>query len=114
MEPVAAPLQAGPFVEGTHFRVVESGCWLWIRSLKNGYGQFRCGRYAHREVFVASGRTLPPGGLVTHTCDTRSCVNPAHLVAGTKQTNMLDIKHREPEKWARIQAAHHSRRAVSA
>lgn len=104
----------GRFIEGKHFRVAPSGCWIWIRSLKNGYGQFNCGRYAHREVFLASGRALLPGWLVAHTCDTRSCVRPDHLIAGTKSTNMLDIKHREPEKWSRMRAISDKNLAVSA
>ena len=33
-------------------------------------------------------------GVVRHTCDNRKCVNPEHLVIGTHQDNMDDMKKR--------------------
>ena len=77
-------------------------CILWARSTKNGYGQWKSGRYVHRDVYEAVKGPIPKGFLVRHTCDVRLCVNPDHLVLGTKRDNILDVRDREPGKWERI------------
>jgi hypothetical protein len=70
-------------------------CWLWKGTITpNGYGQFGLGHArkvsAHRVVyFLAYGED--PGSLfVCHTCDVRSCCNPAHLWLGTCKDNLVD------------------------
>ena len=67
-------------------------CIEWNRGRdKNGYGKtYRNGKHvkAHRMAFLDANGYLPP--LVTHICDNPPCVNPAHLEAGTCQSNMDD------------------------
>lgn len=60
-----------------------------------GYGVRRIqgkNYFAHRVAYAeANGldyRTM--GGVVLHSCDTPSCVNPAHLSLGTHATNAAD------------------------
>lgn len=74
----------------------NSGCWLWLGGLSEGYGRFRgtingklC-RPAHRFAFLATGGEIPEGFVLDHTCRTKSCVNPAHLRAVTKQLNAIE------------------------
>ena len=47
---------------------------------------------AHRYVASLLGLV----GTVRHTCDNRPCCNPAHLVGGTQQDNMIDKSMRSP------------------
>jgi hypothetical protein len=78
---------------GSH-KKTEAGCWEWQRSLKNGYGQWKSGRYVHRAVFQAVFGALLPGELVRHTCDNRRCVRPSHLRRGDKRSNFEDFRRR--------------------
>lgn len=72
------------------------GCWLWQGSkLPRGYGKFhpalRVNIYAHRFAWeLEHDRSVPEGLDVMHSCDNPSCVNPAHLSAGTRDDNMQD------------------------
>jgi hypothetical protein len=69
---------------------VERGpsCWHWLGFRhKDGYGLFRVGStkdhtrrliYAHRFAYELTA-VIPPGLELDHLCNTRDCVNPAHL-----------------------------------
>ena len=61
-------------------------CWTWA-AYRNprGYGTFCIGhgkqRLAHRVAHEQWGGNIKKGHTVHHTCHTRSCVNPDHLLA---------------------------------
>ena len=69
---------------------------------RRGYGQKKHkGKvvFAHR-LALANALGLDVftmGGVVMHTCDNPACVNPDHLVLGTHELNMLDMRHKERE-----------------
>jgi hypothetical protein len=72
-----------------------SGCWLWTGHVRNSnkYGYFfHKGFYglAHRYSYQLHKGEIPDGMVVMHSCDTRRCVNPAHLSLGSQLENIQD------------------------
>lgn len=77
----------------------DGPCWPWKGTHDDqGYGTFWQGkeRYAHRTAWrVAHGnRSIPTGKCIRHTCDIHDCVNPAHLVLGSRLDNVRDAVER--------------------
>ncbi|MFD9056206.1 HNH endonuclease [Streptomyces albidoflavus] len=72
-------------------------CWIWHdRTINSGYGIFWVEgskkMTAHRYAFQHAYGYLPP--VVRHSCDTKLCVNPAHLLPGTHKDNSQDMASR--------------------
>ena len=75
----------------------ETGCQEWQGSLnRQGYGLFWRGpdRYAHRHSYRLHKGVIPRGKIVQHRCDNKKCVNPAHLILGTRRDNAKDALER--------------------
>lgn len=63
------------------FFCTVTGCWLWTGSLtSSGYGP-------HRRVFTRLVGPIPDGFELDHSCQTRCCINPAHLKVVTLKEN---------------------------
>lgn len=75
-------------------RVPESGCWIWMGALRDGYGRIRMPQApitsAHRLSYQMRNGEIPNGLCVLHRCDVRCCVNPDHLFVGDRRDNTQD------------------------
>lgn len=83
---------------GSHF-VTHRGCWIWMGSVRNrdGYGSIPLidrQHFVHRVMWEVSNALEAENLTICHDCDDPRCVNPAHLYAGTDQTNADDRARR--------------------
>lgn len=73
-------------------------CLIWRHSLSDGgYGKLRRGRateLSHRIAYEITRGEVPAGTRILHLCHRRSCIQPAHLYAGTPKDNQEDKEAR--------------------
>ncbi len=66
-------------------------CWIWPGNNSRGYGVFKIDRSSyspHRVAWtLANVKDIPDGMLVRHDCDQPRCVNPNHLILGSRSQN---------------------------
>lgn|SRR3990167_4665160 len=70
----------------------NSGCWLWLGAARRtGYGCFWFGHHkissAHEVAYLVLVGSVPSPLELDHQCNTRCCVNPAHLEPVTHAVN---------------------------
>jgi hypothetical protein len=75
----------------------ENGCWICISHTINrshGYPELiingKFGAMHHHIWEYEHGRKVGKGMVVRHTCNNRTCINPAHLKRGTVKQNHQD------------------------
>lgn len=83
--------------------VQDSGCWEW-QGARNwaGYGGLTIAGgtcAAHVIAYILANGDKPSRGYdVMHTCDNPPCINPEHLVRGTRSDNMKDCSRKGRSK----------------
>lgn len=81
---------------GVRLNNLTTDCWVWTAGTSAGYGWFRDG-YAHRWSYEHFKGEIEEGKCILHQCDNRKCVNPEHLVVGTKADNNKEALERNPK-----------------
>ena len=75
----------------------ENDCMIWQRATDyEGYGVLYNGAgknvKAHRFSFEQHHQvSILAGWIVMHTCDMPACINPEHLILGTRALNSMDM-----------------------
>ena len=77
------------FNESMYYIDDETGCWMWGGPIsKAGYATKRIGTDRSRTMLVhrrlyeeVHGGPLPRGTVLHHRCQRKSCINPDHLFA---------------------------------
>lgn len=75
----------GPYKKKRWYVDKKTGCWLWLLSTCDGYGQTWDGtikkvRLAHVVNYEKKYGPVPKGKELDHfVCDTRRCCNPDHV-----------------------------------
>ncbi len=72
--------------------VVDTGCWVWQRTKRAGYGRAQCPeekrlKDAHVIHYEQKYGPVPVGLELDHLCRNTLCVNPDHLEAVTHAEN---------------------------
>lgn len=81
-------------------KINRSGkCWNWTGCINNGgYGSFNLNGkivMAHRFSWeFYNNQKIPDRHVVMHICDNPKCVNPKHLMIGTRKDNMQDASQK--------------------
>ena len=80
----------------------DNECWPWKAHLnEDGYGQVRFDgnmKIASRVAYMITNGEIPSDIKAMHTCDTRNCCNPKHLIAGTQGDNIRDMENKNRSK----------------
>lgn len=100
----------GPIYEGPNEEIVGTRCWPYTNATNSeGRPYFRVnGKNVLAYRLVYELMIGPPGKkMVRHKCDNPICCNPKHLILGSNQDNMNDLKERE-----RHGLPHHTVRAI--
>lgn len=76
--------------------LIGDGCWLWTGAKDSkGYGRFHFERRvtaAHRVGYELLVGPIPADLVGLHRCDNPPCVRPSHILPGTQQANVDDMR----------------------
>ena len=83
-----------------------NGCLLRTTSkIKNGYALASYNgkkQPAHRAVYQLSGKTIPPGFDIHHTCHNKLCIEITHLEAVSRRQHALLDEHDMAQRQQRL------------
>lgn len=88
MPPKARPLESW-------YRVEPDGCWNWLGTINDGYGQLSINRNgkvttkkAHILMYEKVYGPVPEGKQLDHLCRNRRCCNPDHVEPVSNSVNV--------------------------
>jgi len=101
-KPPAAPEAGGGDEDTSRLASCGAGCIIAPgKKDPDGYGRKSykgVDMSAHQAAWLESGKKIPAGKELDHTCNTRSCINVGHLELVTHAENVKRIKKRSKAK----------------
>ena len=96
------------------WEIDENECWNITSHVKEIQGytpiMFKGLRTrAHRLAYILMKGNIPRGMIIRHSCDNKSCINPDHLLMGTKKDNTQDMINRNRESDWKDRKGHRSK-----
>lgn len=82
-----------------------TGCWVWNRSLRDGYGILtfkKIPKSAHRVSYELHVARLSPGQHLDHVCQNRACVNFSYLRVRTARQNACNLRGKADGKFSSV------------
>lgn len=95
----------------------DGDCLIWsLGKTSRGYGSYRirqkfiqAHRLSRRLSYILTHGSIPDGMVIRHSCDRPACIAPAHLVVGTQQDNLRDMRERGRDRHVRGSENHNSK-----
>lgn len=83
--------------------IIDDECFICTSHAKSPSGCYKVKRNGvnydlHKWIYLSLNGVIEGSLVIRHTCNNKSCINPSHLILGTKSDNAIDFVKSGDEK----------------